>query len=202
MLQVEGKKMSKSLGNFFTVRDLLDQGIPGEVIRLVFLQTHYRKNMDWTARKVREAQRTLKVWFSATDGIEASENAPAEFMRILGNDLNTVGAISMMHELVRSDDFADLKASLRLLGFPDSENCAWFREGFNMASIEDMPYHVEYLTPLLDQWMALRHAKDYEAADKLKSIIEDCGIRLSIGVAGPEAKALPSFDPTKLEALK
>ncbi len=51
MLQVEGKKMSKSLGNFFTVRDLLDQGIPGEVIRFVFLSTHYRKPMDWTAEK-------------------------------------------------------------------------------------------------------------------------------------------------------
>ncbi|MBN2759772.1 MAG: cysteine--tRNA ligase, partial [Rhodobacteraceae bacterium] len=48
MVQVEGKKMSKSLGNFFTVRDLLDQGWPGEVIRFVILSTHYRKPMDWT----------------------------------------------------------------------------------------------------------------------------------------------------------
>jgi cysteinyl-tRNA synthetase len=48
MLQVEGKKMSKSLGNFFTVRDLLDQGVPGEVIRFVMLSTHYSKPMDWT----------------------------------------------------------------------------------------------------------------------------------------------------------
>jgi len=43
--------MSKSLGNFFTVRDLLDQGVPGEVIRFVFLSTHYRKPMDWTEKK-------------------------------------------------------------------------------------------------------------------------------------------------------
>ncbi|WP_295314142.1 cysteine--tRNA ligase, partial [Roseobacter sp.] len=51
MLQVEGKKMSKSLGNFFTVRDLLEQGVPGEVIRFVMLSTHYRKPMDWTEKK-------------------------------------------------------------------------------------------------------------------------------------------------------
>ena len=57
MLQVEGKKMSKSLGNFFTVRDLLDQGVPGEVIRFVFLSTHYRKPMDWTAEKAGEAEK-------------------------------------------------------------------------------------------------------------------------------------------------
>jgi len=54
MLQVEGKKMSKSLGNFFTVHDLLEQGVPGEVIRFVFLQTHYCKPMDWTEKKSRE----------------------------------------------------------------------------------------------------------------------------------------------------
>ena len=47
--------MSKSLGNFFTVRDLLDQGIPGEVIRFVLLSTHYRQPMDWTEAKVEEA---------------------------------------------------------------------------------------------------------------------------------------------------
>ena len=66
MLQVEGKKMSKSLGNFFTVRDLLDQGVPGEVIRMVFLMTHYRKPMDWTAERVREAEATLRKWRALT----------------------------------------------------------------------------------------------------------------------------------------
>lgn len=58
MLQVEGAKMSKSLGNFFTVKDLLDQGIPGEVIRFVLLSTHYRAPLDWTERGVGEAEKT------------------------------------------------------------------------------------------------------------------------------------------------
>ena len=66
MLQVEGKKMSKSLGNFFTVRDLLEQGVPGEVIRFVFLQTHYRKPMDWTQKKAKEAKVTLERWLKIT----------------------------------------------------------------------------------------------------------------------------------------
>ena len=60
MLLVEGKKMSKSLGNFFTVRDLLDQGVPGEVIRFVFLQTQYGKPMDWTEEKRQAAEVTLR----------------------------------------------------------------------------------------------------------------------------------------------
>ena len=56
-LNVEGEKMSKSLGNFFTVRDLLDQGVPGEVIRFVLLSTHYRQPMDWTERRVDRGRR-------------------------------------------------------------------------------------------------------------------------------------------------
>ncbi len=74
MLQVEGKKMSKSLGNFFTVRDLLDKGIPGEVIRFVFLSTHYRKPMDWTEKKAEEAVKTLRNWYGKIQGARTMEN--------------------------------------------------------------------------------------------------------------------------------
>ncbi|WP_288961047.1 cysteine--tRNA ligase, partial [uncultured Sulfitobacter sp.] len=77
MLQVEGKKMSKSLGNFFTVRDLLDQGVPGEVIRFVMLSTHYRKPMDWTEKKRDEATKTLTKWMDLTRDLEPCD--PAAF---------------------------------------------------------------------------------------------------------------------------
>src|SRR6056297_3526879 len=93
MLQVEGKKMSKSLGNFFTVRDLLDQGVPGEVIRFVFLSTHYRKPMDWTEKKVSAARRTLTDWYTKTDGFEADWEMIGYLERALGDDLNTHGAL-------------------------------------------------------------------------------------------------------------
>ncbi|MBL6778932.1 MAG: cysteine--tRNA ligase, partial [Rhodobacteraceae bacterium] len=73
MLQVEGKKMSKSLGNFFTVRDLLDEGYAGEVIRFVFLSTHYRKPMDWTETKARDAENTLRKWRKLCDGVRPSQ---------------------------------------------------------------------------------------------------------------------------------
>ncbi|MEE9389241.1 MAG: cysteine--tRNA ligase, partial [Paracoccaceae bacterium] len=73
MLQVEGKKMSKSLGNFFTVRDLLEQGVPGEVIRFVMLSTHYRKPMDWTEEKATESKRNLYRWRENLSGINPSD---------------------------------------------------------------------------------------------------------------------------------
>ncbi len=75
MLLVDGKKMSKSLGNFFTVRDLLDQGVPGEVIRFVYLSTHYSKPMDWTKEKANDATHTLKAWFRGTDGGRSSDHS-------------------------------------------------------------------------------------------------------------------------------
>ena len=61
-LMVEGEKMSKSLGNFITVKDLLDRGVPGEVIRMVLLMTHYRQPLDWTEEKVDEAEKALRRW--------------------------------------------------------------------------------------------------------------------------------------------
>ncbi len=200
MLQVEGKKMSKSLGNFFTVRDLLDQGVPGEVIRFVLLSTHYGKPMDWTAEKAISARHTLKAWFRGTDGITASSEVPKDVLNLLSNDLSTAGAISEMHGLSHRDDWAGLKAAMNLIGFPEAESIEWFREDMNMASFNYLPYSPK-LRELLARWQALRNQRNYEAADELKRKIEDCGIKLSVSIAGPDATATDDFSPSKLEVL-
>ena len=98
MVQVDGKKMSKSLGNFFTVRDLLDQGWPGEVIRFVMLSTHYRKPMDWTAEKAQIAKRSLRRWYNLVDGVKPSLPAP-EIEAALCDDLNAAGALNLLGQL-------------------------------------------------------------------------------------------------------
>src|SRR5210317_2345752 len=103
MLHVEGKKMSKSLGNFFTVRDLLDQGVPGEVIRFVMLSTHYSKPMDWTAKKAAEAEKTLRKWYAqAADAPQAP--VPDSMLAALFDDLNTPLAITALHQISQSGD--------------------------------------------------------------------------------------------------
>ncbi|WHZ37077.1 cysteine--tRNA ligase [Sagittula sp. MA-2] len=105
MLQVEGKKMSKSLGNFFTVRDLLEghggmEGIPGEVIRYVMLSTHYRKPMDFTEEKAREAKRKLSHWRSllkeAGTGRVAAQYVDDGVLFNLRQDLNTKPALDIV----------------------------------------------------------------------------------------------------------
>ncbi|MFN6977865.1 MAG: cysteine--tRNA ligase, partial [Gemmobacter sp.] len=111
MLLVEGRKMSKSLGNFFTVRDLLDRGVPGAVIRFVMLSTHYRSPMDWTEAKRAEAETVLRRWQGLVAGVEpAAEPAPA-VLDALADDLNTAGAIAALHALAAAGDAAGLRAS-------------------------------------------------------------------------------------------
>ena len=123
MLLVEGKKMSKSLGNFFTVRDLLEgRGpggvrVPGEVIRFVFLMTHYRKPMDWTEKKRADAEKTLRKWYALTDHVTPSTRISLEVLDALGDDLNTSAAITKMRELQRRPEL--LKGAMKLLGFSE-----------------------------------------------------------------------------------
>lgn len=124
MLQVEGKKMSKSLGNFFTVRDLLDQGYPGEVIRMVYLGTHYSKPMDWTEEKATSARKTLKRWRELTRDVRAGQ-VQQEVISALADDLNTSRAISELHDLAAIGDVTSLLASAQFLGLLQPGFGAW-----------------------------------------------------------------------------
>ena len=171
MLQVEGKKMSKSLGNFFTVRDLLDDGVPGEVIRFVMLSTHYRKPMDWTEKKRQEAEATLARWWTTTNGIEAG-NLPKSFIETLENDLNVPGAIAEMHKL---NSLAELKACGEFLGVLTAEMSDWADDG------EDRP--PEEVLTLIEQFIAERNKakanKNFARADEIRASLKAIGVHLS-----------------------
>ena len=191
MLQVEGKKMSKSLGNFFTVRDLLDKGVPGEVIRFVFLSTHYRKPMDWTEKKREEAEATLRKWYRmAEDGGAVSEHV----INALADDLNTHEAISALHKIVGDQDGATLKASLQFLGLMGEQAPAWSSVG-----------HDELATlaiKLADVRAAAMATKDFSQVDELKAALAEAGVEVRMSQAGVELLPAEGFDAAKLEGLK
>ncbi|MDF1801593.1 cysteine--tRNA ligase [Thalassovita sp.] len=197
MLQVEGKKMSKSLGNFFTVRDLLDghdgqPGVPGEVIRFVFLSTHYGKPMDWTAKKAAEAEATLRKWRKLTDGVEAG--APvATVVEALADDLNTAGAIAELHKLANAGDAAGLKGSAALLGLL-SENLA----GWEVSDAIDFSAQADAFADVRKKAM---ETKDFSEVDRLKALYVAAGVEVRMSKEGVELIAGPSFDATKLEGL-
>ncbi|MBV9859220.1 MAG: cysteine--tRNA ligase [Alphaproteobacteria bacterium] len=102
-LTVDGAKMAKSLGNFVTVQDLLGRGIPGEVIRLALLTTHYRDPLDWTEEKLRQSQSTLDRFYRALTGdherrIE-DDVLPEGVLEALEDDVNTPLAIARLHDV-------------------------------------------------------------------------------------------------------
>ena len=192
MLQVEGKKMSKSLGNFFTVRDLLDQGVPGEVIRFVMLSTHYSKPMDWTAKKAEEAEKTLRKWYAqAADAPQAP--VPDAMLAALFDDLNTPLAITALHQISQSGDAASLRAGLSILGLASVGVPDW-------AASPDVD-----LSALGAQLFAARQTametKDFGPVDALKSALTDAGVEVRMSKEGVELIPTANFDPLKLEGL-
>jgi cysteinyl-tRNA synthetase len=150
---VGGEKMSKSLGNFFTVRELLEEGWPGEVIRLTLLSAHYRQPLDFTRDKLKESKAQLDRWYRALQLVGEIENHHPEFAAIaardrdlvehdlleaLEDDLNTPAAISKLH-IIADNIFHDrdtvseglilqaarLKRSAYLLGLLDKDPEDW-----------------------------------------------------------------------------
>ncbi len=189
MLLVDGKKMSKSLGNFFTVRDLLDQGVPGEVIRFVMLGTHYRKPMDWTEAKRREAEAVLRRWRGMVVDVEPAAPAPA-VLEALGDDLNTAGALAALHALAAAGDAAGLKGSAALLGLLEDGMGGWAEAD---------------LAPFAARLAALREAavvsKDFAKVDAMKAALLAAGVEVRMSKAGVELVAGAGFDAAKLEGL-
>ncbi len=116
-LQVEGEKMSKSLGNFITIREVLNDW-PGEVARFNMLRTHYRQPIDWTLKGLEESYDTLRALTERPEFTGGGESGFASsVLDALCDDLNTPRAIAELHALHRAGDFAALAASLRALGF-------------------------------------------------------------------------------------
>ena len=208
MLQVEGKKMSKSLGNFFTVRDLLDQGVPGEVIRFVFLMTHYRSPMDWTAEKAEQARTKLTAWRRKfSDSSLPAEPAPS-IVAALSDDLNTALALAHLEALSNTDDGPTFVASARLLGLmePALGDWGWKSVGSKFGTVfvageGNQDRHFGQVKNVAAQWQQLRSQKDFASADALRSLAIEAGLELKAIPEGVMAQMHPHFDPAKLDKL-
>lgn len=205
MLMVSGRKMSKSLGNFFTVRDLLDQGVPGEVIRHVILMTHYRKPMDWTAEKRDQAEQTLWQWRILTDGVEPAAEVPEAVLAALADDLNTAAALAALHAM--KDRPAELLAGARFLGLLLPEDAGWVAD--DLDAIKSQPRvgaragQLEALTVKLEDARAeAMVSKDFSQVDALKAALIAAGVEVRMNKDGVSLIAGPRVDGTALEALE
>jgi len=178
-LQVESEKMSKSLGNFFTIRDLLADW-PGEVLRLTMLKTHYRSPLDWTLKSAEESARTLDDWYAAAADATGGTPAPAA-VEALSDDLNTAQMLAVLHALrhqvnASEKDRADFAATLRMLGFLSQSAAEWKGRRQQASGID--PAQVE---SLISDRAAARARKDFKESDRIRDELAAMGVVLKDG---------------------
>ncbi|HVY01100.1 MAG TPA: cysteine--tRNA ligase [Pseudorhodoplanes sp.] len=143
-LRVEGEKMSKSLGNFITIRQLLGDwhGFewPGEALRFNMLRTQYRQPIDWTFAGLDETHRILWDWYGHLKDVRADGELSTPALDALADDLNTPLLINELHTLRRERKFAELKATLLFLGFSCDRDKLQRRVRAGMRTTISAPY--------------------------------------------------------------
>jgi cysteinyl-tRNA synthetase len=170
-LQVEGEKMSKSLGNFFTIRELLNDW-PGEVLRFNMLKTHYRQPIDFTVRGLEEGWRTLDDWYAVAADVAPGQPAGG-LIEALSDDLNTARAIAELHAV--KHDPATLAASLRLLGFFHDSAAAWAARR-PAADIDEAR-----VKALIAARLDARKARNFAESDRIRDELAAMGVTLKDG---------------------
>ena len=190
-LQVEGEKMSKSLGNFITINELLDSTSfgdrkwPGEVLRLAMLTTHYRQPIDFTVKALEVAEKTLSNWYNAIGDVyaaaEPTENDDVD--QALRDDLNTPAAMAKLHAAfddLRSNRNADgparFKAMANQLGFLEGTLSSW-SDGLNRGADIDE----QAVNKLIIERLAARGEKNWARSDEIRDRLSNMGVQLKDG---------------------
>jgi cysteinyl-tRNA synthetase len=167
-LQVEGEKMAKSAGNFFTIRELLADW-PGEVLRFNMLRTHYRQPIDFTFAGLKESAKTLERWYEVTEPL-ANPAPDAAFFEALSDDLNTPAAISSLHQ---AEEMA-LAGGLGFLGFSNVQLKIAVKPQIDVVAIADA----------IAARNAARKMRDFKEADRIRDELLASGIALKDGPDG------------------
>ncbi len=195
-VNIEGQKMSKSLGNYLTVEDLRKKDIYGAVIRFVLLSTHYRQPLDWTNRKVSEAQNILTKWLSLFDkkDVPIHGKPTKKILEALCDDLNSPLVLTEMHNLLKIEDFDGFINSMVFLGFTSNE----LNKKSNKKNKFDENNIHELINDLILARQTARDNKDYRKSDEIRNRLEKAGV--SINDLGENTKwtLKPFFNPKKL----
>jgi cysteinyl-tRNA synthetase len=175
-LEVEGDKMSKSLGNFVTIHELV-RDWPGEALRLNMLKTHYRSPIDWTLRGLEESAKTMDDWYRVV--ADTPSGAPAEsILEALADDLNTPQMIAALHGLRSEAASGDQQravfaGSLRLLGFLSETLTQWEGRKRQVSGID-----ADRVNALISDRAAARARKDFKESDRIRDELAAMGVAI------------------------
>lgn len=176
-LTVDGEKMSKSLGNFHTVHDLLKEH-PGEALRLSLLTAHYRQPVDFSLETVAEQKRRLDRWYRLTADIKPSKSVPQIVLEALADDINTPKAIAALDGLAKEGDAAGLLAGAQFMGFLMHDPNDWFQSG------KDGDLSADHIEALIRKRADAKASKDYAGADAVRDQLAELGVVLEDGPGG------------------
>lgn len=177
---VEGEKMSKSLGNFLLVHDLIDQ-YPGEVLRLSLLSAHYRQPLDWSEQVLHQNQKLLDKLYGKLQELKdveaTSTDIPETVLRALCDDLNTPQVLAELNKILKEQDGKQLKASLLavgdLIGILQSDPDDWFASDDGVSD-ED----VAKIENLLAERIEAKDNKDFTRADEIRDELLAMGVEI------------------------
>ena len=176
-LMVEGEKMSKSLGNFFTMHELLrtdrfgGRSWPGPALRLAMLRSHYRQPIDWTVRALEEAEKTMQRFARLAAAAPAAAAPSPEVLAALADDLNTPAALAHLHVLANEGEAGQLRRDLALLGLDVEAEIA-------LQGADVDPALRARVEALVAERLAARKAKDFAASDRLRDELAALGVTL------------------------
>ncbi|WP_296715540.1 cysteine--tRNA ligase [Rhodoblastus sp.] len=198
-LQVEGEKMSKSLGNFVTIHELLHsdkfggKAWKGEVLRLAMMRSHYRQPIDWTVKALEEAEKTLSRWYAIlrAQGVNSDTafDAPLRqaFVEALCDDLNIPRAMAELHAMAakaepREGDSQTARAeaekllrAANLLGLLQDDPAVWEQKAPEIA------VDVGEVEKLVSERLAARKSRNFAESDRLRDLLADMGVKLKDG---------------------
>lgn len=187
MLMVDGVKMSKSLGNFYTIDQVLEKA-PAEALRLLFLTTHYHQPFNFTFEGLAQAKATLDKFYNALlrvkDVPAVEETADERVVAALADDLNTPQALTYLHEITNALNKAEteneqarlkgrLLAAAGLLGLLWQNPESWFKSGIANGGLDAASIEAK-----IAERVAAKKNKDYTLADKIRNELKEQGIIL------------------------
>ena len=192
-LQVEGQKMSKSLGNFVTIHELLatdkfgGRAWSGEVLRLAMLKTHYRQPIDFTVKALEEAEKTLESWAELAGRHKVSlTSGPVDtaLLDALKDDLNTAAAFAVLSDLARKAriNAQDAQQLVYCADFLGLNTRAWFSKAEKTEIKGDVdPAWRAHVDELINARIEARKAKNFAESDRIRDELVAMGVQLKDG---------------------